>query len=870
MRKVLLTTLLATVSFIVGAQSFSSNADIKHHSLNQVDAYPVNGFVEHLPPDYYSNPTKKYPMIVMLHGQGERGNGTSQLWTVVRAGPSREVETSGKFCIDGECFIVVTPQLYTGGWSAAAQAKFWDYLLNKRGLRYDPERIYLTGLSLGANGVWNWVTSDYPGSDKIAAIAPMAGWGSTNQAYKLSQRGTSSWGFHGTADPVISYSAGKAMHDAARNASNPTGAEHRWQGFEGQGHNIWWATYRMDEYYVKPNVYRWMASKRLSGATSSPPPSSTNQAPTVSAGPDITLPASQGSVLLEATASDPDGSIASYQWTKVSGPAVSMGAQDRSFLGLSNFDPNGGVYEFQVKVTDNKGATATDRVRVTKEVVDGGGSSTTGNKAPTVSAGPDVTVPYNEGSALLQATASDSDGSIASYKWTKISGPSVKLGATDRSFLGLSYFAESGGTYEFQVTVTDNKGATAYDRVKVVKEVNGSSTGSTNKAPNVSAGSDIVVPYNEGSAMLQATANDTDGTIVSYLWKKISGPSVSMGASDRDFLGLSNFAASGGVYEFEVTVTDNDGAKASDRVIVTKEVNSTGGGSNNPPVVSAGSDITVPYNVGSVLLNATASDSDGSISSYQWVKISGPSVKMGATDRNFLGLSEFSSSGGVYEFQVTVTDNDGAKASDRIVVTKEVVPGGSSGSTSGITVSAGPDLTVDMFTGSVWVNGSASDNNGSIVSYKWTKVKGPSVTMGRTGSPSMALHTFSETGGIYEFKLTVTDNDGNTASDNVLVYKYTVMSGNNISTAGGRQGTSEFGDDIPQVEVKNYRTDGDPIQMPTSAPHRIVVMGINGVTITDETINGTLDANMLNNGMYIYNLVTEDGQIVQKGRIIKY
>ncbi len=771
MRKVLLTTLLAVISFAMNAQ-FSSNADIDDHNRVTINKYPVNGYLEHLPADYYSNPTKKYPMIVMLHGQSERGNGTTQLWMAAKAGPSYEAEYNGKFCIDGECFIVISPQLAAGSWTASAQAGFWDYILNQRGLRYDPDRIYLTGLSLGGNGVWNWITSDYPGADKIAAATINAGWGNTGLAYKVNQRGTSTWGFHGTADPVIAYNNGKGMSDAVKNSSNPHGAEHRWTGFANQGHNIWWMTYRMDDYYVSPNPYRWMAGKRRqnqSGGGGSEP----NQGPSVNAGADVTVNANTGSGSVTASASDPDGSVVSYRWTKISGPAVSMWSTNTATLGLSNFAATGGTYEFQITVTDNDGATASDRVRVIKETAPTGGGGTGGgsNSAPTVSAGPDVTIPASSGSGSIQASASDSDGSIASYKWTKISGPSVSMWSTNSSKLLLSNFSANGGTYVFRVTVTDNDGAQASDDVTLVKQVAGGGTSSSgNNAPTVSAGSDFTVPASSGSASIQSSASDSDGNIASYKWTKISGPSVSMWSTNSSKLLLSNFAASGGNYVFRITVTDNGGATAYDDVVVTKQV--TGG----------------------------------------------------------------------------------------------------SGSGTGITVSAGADMTIDMYTGSALVQGAAVDQGGHIVKYQWTKVSGPSVSMWSTNSPNLGLSNFAASGGIYEFRLTVTDDSGNQASDVMRLTKLTTLSAlnnNNFNYTINKE-SGEFSRVEQEVEVKNYRTDGNPVEFSSTQPMRVIIMGINGVMVTDEKVNGSVNANMLSNGMYIYRLVTEEGVLVQKGRIIRY
>ena len=93
----------------------------------------------------------------------------------------------------------------------------------------------------------------------------------------------------------------------------------------------------------------------------------------------------------------------------------------------------------------------------------------TANANPTVNAGSDQTLTLPKNSTTLTATASDADGSIASYQWTKVNGPNASLsGSTSRTLTVSNLVA---GSYTFKVTVKDNEGATASDQVAVnVKE----------------------------------------------------------------------------------------------------------------------------------------------------------------------------------------------------------------------------------------------------------------------------------------------------------------------------------------------------------------------------------------------------------------
>src|SRR5207253_10120535 len=116
-------------------------------------------------------------------------------------------------------------------------------------------------------------------------------------------------------------------------------------------------------------------------------------------------------------------------------------------------DLSAGSYVFSLKVTDNKGATATDNVTVTVN------NSSPANQPPVSNAGPDKTITLPANSVTLTGTGSDADGSIASYAWTKVSGTGGTIAspaAASTSITGLSV-----GSYTFKLTVTDNKGATA-------------------------------------------------------------------------------------------------------------------------------------------------------------------------------------------------------------------------------------------------------------------------------------------------------------------------------------------------------------------------------------------------------------------------
>ena len=189
------------------------------------------------------------------------------------------------------------------------------------------------------------------------------------------------------------------------------------------------------------------------------------------------------------------------------------------------------------------------------------------NQAPTADAGSDkaITLPVN--SVSLSGSGSDADGTIASYSWTKIAGPSAfSIKNATSATAQVSGLVE--GVYKFELKVTDNKGDAGKDTVQVV--VNAAETNTIvkpNIAPVAQAGNDTTVVAPVDFITLNGSGTDQDGQISSYLWKQISGPVSSILSQNNATATVSNLTA--GTYEFELSVKDNDGAESKDTLKVT-------------------------------------------------------------------------------------------------------------------------------------------------------------------------------------------------------------------------------------------------------------------------------------------------------------
>jgi dienelactone hydrolase len=441
-------------------------------------------------------------------------------------------------------FILISPQLKNN----YSSWPMW-YILEvinwaKSTLRVDEKRIHVTGLSMGGAGVWTAI-QEHP--RLFATASPLCGaFNTTSKACGIAAENLPVWAFHGDADTTVPLSRSVSMVNAI-NACKPAPSPlAKMTVYPGVKHDAWNRAYRTDHTYHNPNLYEWMMSY-------SNTKNGGNIIPSANAGADKSY-TSASTISLGGSGSDSDGSISSYSWAKISGPSASIASPASASTSVAV--SAAGTYMFRLKVTDNSGNTDSDYVKV---VVGSTGSSSSTNAAPVANAGSNVTLTLPSSTAILNGSATDSDGTIASYTWTKVSGPSGNLSGANTS--KLTAWSLVQGTYVFRLTVKDNGGATAYDDVTV--QVNGSTT---NSIPFVSAGADINLTLPASTAICNGTATDSNGTIVSYTWTKVSGPAANL--SNATTSKLTAWALVAGTYIFRLTVKDNSGATAYDDVKV--------------------------------------------------------------------------------------------------------------------------------------------------------------------------------------------------------------------------------------------------------------------------------------------------------------
>jgi hypothetical protein len=428
-------------------------------------------------------------------------------------------------------------------------------------------------------------------------------------------------------------------------------------------------------------------------------PEPPNMPPVVNAGSNLFITLPVNTAVLNGTVVDNDGSIASIVWTKVSGPS-SYNITNPTTLQTGITELVQGIYEFELSAVDNDGDTGRDTIRVTI-------NPEPPNQPPTVNAGNNQTLSLPANSVTLNGTGTDTDGSIASVLWTKISGP-VQFTLTSPGNLEMSVTDLVQGIYEFELSATDDDGDTGKDTVRVTVNPE-----PPNQSPTVNAGNNQTIIQPANTVTLTGTATDTDGIIALVLWTKISGP-ASFSIASPGNLQTSVTDLVQGIYEFELSATDDDGDTGKDTIRVTVNPSPP----NQPPTVNAGNNQTITLPASTVTLTGTATDTDGTITSLLWTKISGP-VQFSITSPGNLQTSVTGLTQGIYDFELSVTDNDGGTGKDTVRITVNA------GAYNIPITNASNGQTITFPASSVSVNATYTITGATLKNLRWSKTKVP-------------------------------------------------------------------------------------------------------------------------------------------------
>ncbi len=427
-------------------------------------------------------------------------------------------------------------------------------------------------------------------------------------------------------------------------------------------------------------------------------------------------------------ANDPEGNIASIEVT-VDGNVVSNNGSSASWTA----DKLGDII-IEVTVTDDQGATASDQITITVEEkanLDPTVTITAPKDGDKVTEGDDVSITFN---------ADDQDGTIANIEVT------VDGNVVSNNGSSATWTADKLGDIVIEVTVTDNKGATASDQITITVE----------EKPNVDPTVTITAP-NDGDDFILSdvvnitySSNDTDGSVVSTE-VSIDGNVISDNASSTSWTSDKT-----GTVTIKVTVTDNRGGTASDQINIV--VNDP---ANELPVV----DITAPnngdsYNEGDVVsITFSASDPNGSIVSTG-LKVGSATVSVTDNGDGTYSATWTADQTGAVVIEASATDDNNATTKDQITinVAEDMAPE---------IVITSPSNGADFMEGDVVsIEFTATDDLSTLNPV--LTVDGNTVSTSQNGNTYTATWTADKAGSIV-IEVSASDDKGQTATESVTI-----------------------------------------------------------------------------------------------------
>lgn len=201
-------------------------------------------YLRFLPRTYGSAPKQKWPLILFLHGAGERGDSIDQVKVHGIPKIAEEMDLQ---------FVALSPQCPPNHWWSD-YTQTLEQLIQQTidTLDVDPDRVYITGLSMGGFGTWHMIV-EYP--HLFAAAAPICGGGAW--PYGVRERlplikHLPVWVFHGGKDDVVPVLESQVMVDILKKIDGNV----NFTIYPEAKHDSWTETYN------NPDLYKWFLSHR--------------------------------------------------------------------------------------------------------------------------------------------------------------------------------------------------------------------------------------------------------------------------------------------------------------------------------------------------------------------------------------------------------------------------------------------------------------------------------------------------------------------------------------------------------------------------------------------------------------------------------
>jgi predicted peptidase len=233
--------MVKTIAFLLAAASFALADTQTPASYSGDFVIKVNyRYLLSKPESYETDAKKKWPLVIFLHGAGERGNDLEQ---IKKHGPPKLIATGQKFPA-----VIASLQCPPNElWNPHGVKAVTDHLIKTE--RIDTSRVYLTGLSMGGFGTWE-TAFEYP--DTYAAIAPICGGAGVRWVTAERIKHLPAWIFHGDKDGTVPVENSHNIHDALKKIGAPV----KLTIYPGVGHDSWTAT------YDNPEFWKWLFEQK--------------------------------------------------------------------------------------------------------------------------------------------------------------------------------------------------------------------------------------------------------------------------------------------------------------------------------------------------------------------------------------------------------------------------------------------------------------------------------------------------------------------------------------------------------------------------------------------------------------------------------
>lgn len=479
-------------------------------------------------------PSGTVPIIIMAHGIGEAGTGSStDLDKVQNWSGFKGFQAS----VDEFKFVLIHLQTNSGYGSGEIQA---GIAFAKTFSFCDVNRIHYFGVSWGGYGFLRnaAVSSTFPANFATITLAAPGAYSSTNIDNNIASSGRPLWILHGNNDCVVGPGHGITLV----NAVNSLG---------GKGWYSIWKNRTKCSGCCSPATGKCSSSQCPGCSQTTANENSCGRCQSACGA------AHDMAAFLVGDSWNTPGSIYTTATTKALLPTYPLNTgKDLREISSGTLAKMG--WHQWVK-SNKKGTTIVPPTSVYGGV--------TLNNPPTANAGANQSITLPTNSVTLTGSGTDPEGQTLTYSWLKISGGTASIQSPTSFKTVVSNLQE--GTYTFRLTVKDSGGATDTDDVLVtVNPEPEPPPPPVNGAPIARAGTDQTITLPTNSVTLSGSASeDPDGTIVSYAWSKTHGGTANIQSPTSATTVVSGLLE--GTYTFKLRVTDNGGAAAEDWVNVT-------------------------------------------------------------------------------------------------------------------------------------------------------------------------------------------------------------------------------------------------------------------------------------------------------------